>query len=85
MDLIDEKYDALVLDGLVYDILDPLFKFAPVFRTGDHSGEIESHYPLSGYCIRNHPCLYVLGKSLYNGSLSDSGLSYEAGVVLSTP
>ena len=82
VDLVDEQDDVTSGADLLEDLLQAFLEVAPVSRPGDQGAEVEGVQVLVGEGFRHRPEHDLLGKSLNDGGLADTGLPDEHRVVL---
>ena len=80
--LVDEEDDAAVALELIHHILHALFKFAAVFCTCQHPGQVERYDALAAQQLRHIALRDLLRQAFGNGALAHTRLADEHGVVL---
>ena len=81
MQLIDEQQDVRRSGCLAQDTLDAFLEFTPVLGACDHGSHIQRHDPLVLKRLWNISADDPLRQSFYDGSLADTRLSDQAGIV----
>ena len=81
MNLVYKENYITRLRYLIDNRTDTLLKVAAVFRSGYHSGKVESKYTLIKKNIRNIARNYSLSQSLNYCRFTDSRLAYKTGIV----
>ena len=80
--LVDEQNDlALRVFDFFQDRFETVFKFAAIFRPGQHRSEIERHHALVLQNFRHVAGNDALGEAFYDSRLADSGFADEYGII----
>src|SRR5579872_1071436 len=83
MELINEEDDLPLRGGnLPQKRLESVLKFAAILGSGDQGAQIQSHQSLVLQALGHVPVYDSLGQALYDGRLSNAGLTNEHRVVL---
>ncbi len=80
--LIDKHDDIFLAFELINDFFQTLLKLAPVFRAGNHGGEIELYDTPVEQMVRDFLARNSLRQSFDDCRLTDARLTYQDGVVL---
>ena len=85
MQLVDEDDGVLVLHQLLHDCFQALFELAAVLGAGHNQAQVEREHLLFSQEARNLTIGDLLRKTLDDGSLADTRLPDQNGVVLGAP
>ena len=79
---INEQNYVRILQNLLHNVLQTLFKLTSVFCTGKHTRNIECYKSLTQQRFRHVTLNDPLSQALCNGSFTDAGLAYKTGIIL---
>ena len=82
MKFVNEQQNVPAPGNFLYDVLDPLFKFAAVFGTCDHCRKIQDDKPFPADGIRYQAPADSLCQAFRNGGLANSRFPDQAGIIL---
>ena len=82
MNFVDEQENVAALLHFLHDVLQPLFKLAPVLTAGNHAAHVQGQYPLADQHFRNAALHDSLGEPFYHGAFAYAGLANQHRIVL---